>query len=242
MEKIAIIGMGTMGSAIENVLKDDYEVTGIGRRDSLQQVEAADTVILAVKPRQFKEEVAEELWPYVHDQLFVSTMAGVKVRRLRQLLGTERIVRTMPNLALATGNSLTAWYAEDQNTDMQAVQRLLGKWGKTMRLEREKQFNAFTALAGSGPAYFFRVARVMVKKALGDGFTDEQARQIATYTLWGTASVVSPETDYDERIMRVASKGGTTEAGGKVLDDGDFDGILRAAIDAAACRSEELDS
>ncbi len=240
MEKIAIVGMGTMGRAIRESLAGDYQVTGIGRGDAMSGIIGVDAVILAVKPQQFKAEVAEALGLYVGNQLFISIMAGVKTRRLRQLLGTNRVVRAMPNRALATGNSLTAWYTEDESVNVQELESLFGKWGKTMRLDSERQFAPFTALAGCGLAYFFRQARVLVRKALGYGFSVEQAQQIATYTFLGTASMVGANTDFDDEIRRVASKGGATEAAMDSLDRDEFDNALGRAIDAACARTEAL--
>lgn len=239
METIAIVGIGTMGSAIESLLKEDYDVIGLGRSDSLEQIENTDAVILAVKPQSFAE-LAKDLKPYVRQQLFVSIMAGVRLRALSGALGTRRIVRTMPNLALATGNSLTAWYTEDENTDTKAVRALLDSWGVSMHLDNEQQFNAFTALAGSGPAYFYELARLMEQEALDYGFDAGQASQIAAQTFIGAASVVTPETNMAEQVQRVASKGGTTEQALRVFTEHRLSETIHQAVGAASCRSQEL--
>lgn len=240
MKKIAIIGMGTMGSAIGNVLKEDYEITGIGKEDSLRQAEDADAVILAMKPQVFGD-VADELELHIRDnQVILSIMAGIATRRICRRLHTQHVVRTMPNLALATGNSLTAWYTEDKNLDTVAVQALLGKWGASMQLSDERQFDAFTALAGSGPAYLFELARILEQQASSRGFTVEQARQIATHTFLGAASLVTPGTDFGAQVANVASKGGTTQAALEVFAQNDLEGIVSQTIDAACQRSQQL--
>lgn len=238
MKHIAIIGRGKMGSAIEGRLAHDYTVTAIGRGE-LRQVEEVDTVILAVKPQAFGA-VAENLWPHVHRQLFLSIMAGVTTTRLGRMLGTDQVVRTMPNLALTTGNSMTAWYAEDAVIDIEAVQDLLHKWGKSTRLTSETQFDAFTALAGSGPGYIYEFMRLLERQAEASGFASDQARQIAVQTLIGTASLVNAETDFGEMVQRVASKGGTTEAALDVFAQHNLAGTVEAAVGAACCRSREL--
>ncbi len=240
--EIVIVGMGTMGPAIARRLQGAYEVTGITRQDSLEQVHAADAVILAVKPQTFiKEKLYDQLWP-LGNKLVISVMAGLATRRLCRLLGTEHVVRTMPNLAVATGNSLTAWYTEDKQVDVDAVEGLLQAWGKSMRLTDEAQFNAFTALAGSGPAYFFELARIMEESARQYGFDTDQARLIAAQTFLGAASVVTPQTSFAEQVTKVASKGGTTEAALTVLADQGFGKTLHQAIGAACNRSQELGS
>jgi pyrroline-5-carboxylate reductase len=239
METITIVGMGTMGSAIESLLKENYDVIGLGRSDSLEQIENTDAVILAVKPQPFGE-LAKTLRPYVRHQLFISIMAGVKLRALSKALGTRRVVRTMPNLALATGNSLTAWHTEDEDTDTRAVRALLDSWGVSMRLDNEEQFNAFTALAGSGPAYFYELARLLEQEALGHGFDAGQARQIATQTFIGAASVINGQTSFARQVKSVASRGGTTEAALTILEGRQLGKTVHEAIGAACRRSEEL--
>jgi len=240
MEKVAIVGMGTMGTAIADRLQEKYEVIGITRKDSLEQVHDADAVILAVKPQTFIEEkLYNRLWP-LGNKLVVSAMAGIKARRLRRLLGTERVVRTMPNLAVSTGNSLTAWYADDKHVDASAVEELLHTWGSTIRLTDEAQFSAFTALAGSGPAYFFELGRIIEQDALARGFSADQARLIATQTFLGAASVVTTQTSFAGQVTKVASRGGTTEAALSVLADKGFEQTMHQAIGAACNRSQEL--
>lgn len=240
MKHIAIVGMGTMGSAIESRLQEGYEVTGIGRDGSLAQVEGADAVIIAVKPQQFGE-LANDLWLHIQEeQLVLSVMAGITTERIGRMLGTQHVVRTMPNLGLTTGKSLTAWYTKDQDIDVAAVEGLLSTWGTDMRLHDENQFHNFTPLAGSSPAFLFEMARILEAEAARRGFTAKQARQIATHTFLGAASLVTPETNFGDLVTKVASKGGTTESALKVFKQKDLAGTVRQALDAANRRSQEL--
>lgn len=240
MEKVAIIGMGTMGSAMRDLLEEKYEVVGIGRDcEDLRVVSEADAVIMAVKPQSFAD-TADRLWMHMRDeQLVISIMAGITLRALRRRLGNDNVVRTMPNLGLAQGQSLTAWYANRQ-TDTTQAEAIIGMWGADIQLEDETQFHAFTALAGSGPAYFFELARTLEVSARQYGFTPAQARLIGTRTLLSTASVVGSETDLTAQVQRVASKGGTTEAALTVLRQRGFEQMVDSAIETACERSREL--
>ena len=239
MEKIAIVGMGAMGSAIGSLLKEDYEVVGLGRADSLEQIENTDAVILAVKPQSFGE-LAYDLKPYVSGQLIISIMAGTPLGVLSETLGTDLVVRTMPNLGLTVGKSMTAWQVKSEAVDRRLLLNILGAWGSCLELEEEDQFAAFTALAGSGPAYFYELARNLEQTAMGLGFDAEQARQIVAQTFLGAASVVTADTKFDEQVRRVASKGGTTEAALRVFAQHKLGQTIDQAVGAACCRSEEL--
>jgi pyrroline-5-carboxylate reductase len=239
--KIAIIGMGTMGTAIQQKLSGgDFEVIGLDREDDKSTVSTAEVIILAVKPQSFGE-VAEELKAHIDKQLVISIMAGVSVSTLISRLGTKRIVRTMPNLALTTGQSLTAWHAKLNDEDIKMAERLISAWGSALRLENEEQFHAFTALAGSGPAYFFQLAYLLELAAFEQGFSQEQARTISLQTFRGAASVLSDdEISCEALVKRVASRGGTTEVALAVFERHSMHTILNEAVAAAAERSVEL--
>jgi pyrroline-5-carboxylate reductase len=242
MEKIAIVGMGKIGTAIESRLVGNYEVTTIGRQDDLSQVEAVDTVILAVKPQAFNENggVADDLWMHVHDQLFLSVMAGVNTTRLRRRLGTDRVLRTMPNLAISTGESLTAWYAEKDIVEVEAVQALLNTWGESVRLNDEALFDPFTAIFGSGPGFVYKFMSHLERQAVAYGFDARQAGQMINQMFRGAASLVGPDSSFDVLADGVASKRGTTLAGFGAFEKHDLEGTVREAVGAACMRSQEL--
>jgi pyrroline-5-carboxylate reductase len=240
MKEIAIIGMGTMGSAIQELLQEDFTAHGITRHDSLASVQSAETVLLAIKPQSF-HKLAESLVSHIdRKQTVISIMAGITLRGLTEGLGTDRVVRTMPNLALKTGKSMTAWYAENSEVDLDTMQAILDSWGSSIELDREGQFDAFTALAGSGPAYFFELAHQLEQAALVQGFTAQQAQKIVTQTFRGTASVLSDGDTIESWVKRVASKGGTTEKALGVLSEQHFEQTIGDAVMAATVRSREL--
>jgi len=240
MKKLAIIGMGTMGSAIHERMGNNFNTVGVSRsRGNMDEVASADIALIAIKPQSFGE-LATELRPRIDQQLVISIMAGVSLRTLVASLGTEQVVRTMPNLALKTGQSLTAWHTHESITDSRDIETILGTWGTTMRLYDEEQFHAFTALAGSGPAYYYELARMLEQAAQDKGFSAEQARLIAMQTFIGAASVVACTDSPAKLVQSIASKGGTTEAALNVFHIRKLDEIYRIAIDAACTRSQEL--
>ncbi len=233
---VAIIGLGTMGSAIQERLSPQFELVLIDiDRGSISDVSKADAIILAVKPQQLVE-LSTTLRQYIKDQIIISIMAGVTSKTIAGALSTKRVVRTMPNLALRTGQAVTAVFASP--TDSKAVEPLLATWGAVVPLTQESQFDAFTALAGSGPAYFFQLAAALKTAATRAGFGSEQAELIAVQTFKGAASAI--DQDPAAWVAKVASKGGTTEAALRVLAQQQFDQAILDAVTAATNRSREL--
>jgi pyrroline-5-carboxylate reductase len=237
MKTVAIIGLGTMGSAIKSRLDDEYDLLLIASADDdLSKLSTADVIIIAVKPQSFPE-LAASLQPFVNDQTIVSIMAGVTISTISRLLSTKKIIRTMPNIGLVSTQSVTGLFSEASENKSE-VQDMFDLLGNTIWLENEDQFDSFTALAGSGPAYFFKLADVLKQYAIDSGYDEDTSIQIANGALKSAASVAT--NDPDSLIKQIASKGGTTQAALDSLDDSNFDHIVTTAIQAANNRSKEL--
>lgn len=217
-------------------------------------------VVLAVKPQMLKGVAAEwreRLGP--GSRLIVSILAGTTREGLRGALGAQhRYVRTMPNLPLSVGMGMTA-LAEDASIDAEAfawAERLFGAAGKTVRID-ESMMDAFTALAGSGPAYLFYLAEAMARGGERVGFDAAQAALIAMQTIAGATEMLVRDVACDAArehadvngtggkgaaALRAAvtSKGGTTHAACTTLDALGVMEAFAKAIEAARVRGREL--
>lgn len=208
-------------------------------------------VILAVKP-QMLGVVAAELGPILlreaqagtPTRVVISILAGMTSANIHEALGGHaRVVRTMPNTPaqVRVGMSAVAVGAGAAAGDESFATSLLGSCGEVIRLP-EDLLDAFTALAGSGPAYIFYLAEAMAKAGQSLGFSPEQADTIARQTVLGSARLLadSPEVSAQELRARVTSKKGTTQAATDVLTDAGLLGIFQRALTAARDRGQEL--
>ncbi len=236
MSTVAIIGLGKLGTAIHERLKSEYELIGIDKSADYSQVKNADVVIIAVKPQSFAE-LAGALKKYIGEQEVVSVMAGITTSRIAKDLGTGLVTRTMPSLALASGQSLTAAYSVSTNNS--PAKELLNFWGETIWLQAEADFAAFTALAGSGPAYFLELVVQLQVQAERLGFDQNTAQKIANQTLQASVAILGDGLASD-KLRAIASKAGVTEAGLAVLQKNHFGELIADTINAATKRSEEL--
>ena len=148
----------------------------------------------------------------------------------------------MPNLALRAKAGMCAICAAAKTPprDVKAVERILGGAGEAIVL-KERDFDAVTALSGSGPAYFAYMEEAMAEGGVALGLKPEVARLLAEQTMYGTAKFLR-ESGMALRpfIDGVCTKGGTTAAGMTKLDVPDFKRIVAATLKAAADRSKEL--
>lgn len=211
--------------------------------DAAEVVKAAGAIFLAVKPQDVAA-LAEQLKPVLTAKtLIVSIVAGKSLATLRKKFGSKvRLVRVMPNLALRAKEGMCAICPAKNATkaDLKLVTAILGAAGQTVTL-KEKDFDAVTALSGSGPAFFAYMEEAMAEGGVKLGLKPAVARQLAEQTMLGTAAYLRQSgADLGEFIAGVATKGGTTAAGMDVMRAGDFKDIVAATLAAAARRSEEL--
>jgi pyrroline-5-carboxylate reductase len=117
---------------------------------------------------------------------------------------------------------------------------MLGAVGVVVRVE-EKDMDAVTALSGSGPAYIFHLMEAMIAAASHAGLDEDVARKLVHATVKGSAKLAE-ETGIDpaELRHRVTSKGGTTEAALRVLEEKAVYHAYLQAIAAAHRRAREL--
>lgn len=225
--------------AEELMAKYPVEVT-----DDLKKVARnAKIIFLSVKPQDVAA-VAAEVKPLLKStQILVSIVAGKKLSGLRRLFGSKvRLVRVMPNLALRANAGMCAVCAAPnaKKADVDAVEKILGGAGATAVL-KEKDFDAVTALSGSGPAYFAYMEEAMAEAGVKLGLKADVARLLAEQTMYGTAKFLRESgMPLKPFIDGVCTKGGTTAAGMEKLAASDFKDVVAATLAAAAKRSKEL--
>lgn len=258
--KIGFFGAGKMAEGILTAIQDKKGVVmaeksaeraeemkrkyGVRVTPDVREVaKDCELVFLAVRPQDV-DAVAAEVRPLLSkDQTVVSIVAGKTLARLRKALGTKaRLVRVMPNLALRAkaGMCAIAFGPGTPPAHRQAVEAILGGAGATVVL-KEKDFDAVTALSGSGPAYFAYMEEAMAEGGVALGLKPAVARLLAEQTMYGTAKFLR-ESGMPLRpfIEGVCTKGGTTAAGMAKLSSPSFKKIVAATLKAAAARSREL--
>ncbi len=223
-------GVETAAQALEWV-RDREPEPGIGQ------------VLLAVKPQMFAA-VADEIAPlFEHERVVISILAGLTSQRIRAgLVGKARVIRVMPNTPARIGRGMSAISVGEGAAleDAEYAHALFAGVGRTIALP-ESMMDAFTALAGSGPAYVFYLAEAMLDAAIELGFERDHALTIVRETVAGAGELMRSGAD-TPRALRAAvtSKGGTTAAAIDVLDQaGVMDDVMRA-IHAARHRGTEL--
>jgi pyrroline-5-carboxylate reductase len=239
----AQLSIGEPAPLARELLARDFKVSVSA--DNGAAIDGCALIILAVKPQE-AGQVLKSLAPQLRGTrpVLVSVAAGIPIASLSAWAGPGvPIVRTMPNRAALIGAGVSGMYAGPSVT---ADQRMLAEQvmtaaGTAVWVGRESDLDVVTALSGSGPAYFFLLAELMMQAARGAGLEPEAARQLAVGTLHG-AGALAASSDGDLARLRaeVTSRGGTTEAALGVFAAADLSGIVARAMQAATQRSREL--
>lgn len=262
--KLAFIGAGKMAEALMEALlrsglvrasdlrASDVDAArlaalaarlGIGAAaGNADAVRNADIVFLCTKPQQF-DAMLDDLAPSLTPRhLLISIAAGKTLAGMEKRVPGIRVIRVMPNVCCLAGAGMNVFTPGSKATadDRKTAARLLGACGLARELP-ENQFDAVTALSGSGPAFFARFLLHMVEAAQAEGLSEADALALASQTMLGTARLLMDgPADPAQLIRNVTSARGTTAEGLAVLDQSPFAETVRAMIAAAARRSREL--
>jgi len=262
--KLAMIGAGRMGGTIVQMLKKDsgsgwsLEVCEPNQkgRDELakevgsgvkfvEKVEAladAEVVLLAVKPAML-EKVSGWLRGRRDSYLLISILAGVTTEKLvKEAGGKARVVRAMPNQALRVREGVTAICAGSgaKKEDLEVARKIFALGGTVLEIG-EEQMDVVTALSGSGPAFMAKWVEELEKAAARAGLDSKVAGELAARTMLGTGALLVKEgIRPSELCAAVASPGGTTEAGLRVMQAGGIEALAEKAMSAAVNRAKEL--
>jgi len=203
-----------------------------------------DAVQVGVKP-QILDEVAPAIAALTDSGTTVlSLLAGVELASLAaRFPNAKGHVRVMPNLAVAIGKAPIALVAGGLDAiERDAVTALMQPLGTPEWLEDEALFDLVTALAGSGPAFVYRFIDALASGAAALGLPQDQSERLALAMVEGAALLASASPHAPaELARRVASPGGTTQAGLDVLDAGNaLANVVEATLVAARDRSTEM--
>ena len=263
MNTIAFIGGGNMASAIiggllksgraadslivvepfeaqRHKLWADFQLTALAAADA--SLKRADVVVWAVKPQLFSAAAAP-CAAHVGQALHLSVMAGIRSDSIAHAVGSQRVVRAMPNTPALIGQGISGLFARTSvnATEKLQIEALLAPTGQTLWVEREADLDAVTALSGSGPAYVFYFIEAMMQAATEMGLSMAQGRQLALATFAG-ATALAQASDEPPAVLRerVTSKGGTTFAALSAMEVAGVKAAVVKAIQAAQHRAREL--
>lgn len=262
---VAILGAGGMGEALlsgllragrraEDLLvtrrraergQELFERYGVELVSNVEATRKAGTLILAVKPQDMGtllDEISSEVRT---GQLVVSLAAGVTTSFIEaRLPDGVAVVRVMPNTPALVDEGMAAISpgAHCDDSHLEEAENLLRATSRVVRVP-EKQLDAVTAVAGTGPAYFFYVVEAMIEAGVHLGLPRTTATEMVVQTIVGSAKLLRESGEHPTVLReQVTSPGGTTAAAVRLLEEGRVRADFLAAIEAARDRARALGS
>lgn len=262
MKTIGFIGVGKMATAIISGLdKTKYKLIISGRDLTKTQKQAqeigvtaalnhnelvkdADLIILSVKPQILPTVLSEVLTDLSKTKTILSIAAGLTLTDLKRLMESENqpIIRVMPNINAQIGKSTSAivkneWVSDDDYALAKEIFTCIG----TVHEVAEKDFSAFTALAGSSPAYIYMFIDALSRAGVLHGLPKEAATKIVAETVAASAELILQSNENPWALVdKVSSPAGTTVAGVVSLEHNRFVGTIIEAITATIEREKAL--
>ena len=258
MGKIGFIGFGNMGSIMLQALLDARAIpenrvilttrTLEKLKDfaiKYSKVEIAKSLPeLAVKcERVFictgtmeVKPVLGELVRYLPENTHVITITAMIEIKCIESIFPGRISKVMPTQISEVGEGVTLVCHNKKALpeDREFIRSAFGSIGKVKEI-KENQFDLGSDLTSCAPAFYAAILRNLVKVAehYGD-FTPDELKELIIPTFHGTAKLlIENRIDFNDLILRVATKGGITEEGLKILDreiPGIFDELLKVTL------------
>lgn len=258
MSKVVFIGAGRMAQAIiagltkqsdwsivvsnngnVNRLEEMEQKYGVQTTDSWkEEIFDADAIVLAMPP-EAHDSVLKELALFIDKQFVITVAAGIGPSYLEKSLPEQTPVAwLMPNTAASKGKSITlcakGTQMEQVHEDM--LEQILSSIG-TAEIVSEEQVHTLTPITGSAPAFVYQMANNLVQSAKEAGISEQQARKLVADMIAGAASMLQTEEDPQDLINQVATPGGVTAAGLEVLEQHDFNSMMKQVIKACHDRS-----
>ncbi len=255
---VAILGGGNIGLAIANGLNNSklfavsnititrrhadqlakYKKKGFNvTSDNKSAAKKSEVIVLAVQPRQL-DEILNEIKPVLKSEkhILVSVVSGASIKAIKKLVGSEiKVVRAMPNTAIAIQESMTCLAADSKSdSSLKVAEKIFNLVGKTIIIDEELMIPA-TALGACGIAFFMRAIRAASQGGIEIGFHSEEALFIAAQTAKGAATLLLDKKNHPEtEVDKVTTPRGCTISGLNQMEHNGFSSALIKGIVTSA--------
>jgi len=244
MNRVLLVGCGHMGSALLNewmnlkshslavvdpfsykYLKKKYykkKIRFFDKTPNQNEIKNFDIIIFAIKPQIAKKVLREYRdFEFKKNSLIASIVAGKKINFFKKnIKNAMQIVRVMPNMPALIGEGFSCLVSNKSisKNNKITINNLFLKVGKTIWLKNEIEIDKATAISGSGPGYVFTLIDAFEKASQQIGFPKKISREMVLSTILGSVKLMEQTKKEPSYLAAsIAVKGGTTEAGIKIL-------------------------
>ncbi|MCK9425931.1 MAG: pyrroline-5-carboxylate reductase [Ignavibacteriaceae bacterium] len=209
--------------------------------DNKKAVTQADIVIIAVQPQQLNDLLLQ-IKPSlkVKKHTVISVVSGATVAAMKKILGGKiKIVRAMPNTAIAIQESMTC-LSSDSTEALTDAEKIFNALGNSLIIKEELMGPA-TALCACGIAFFLRAIRAASQGGIEIGFHSEEAIMMAAQTAKGAATLLLENKNHPEsEVDKVTTPRGITISGLNQMEHNGFSSALIKGIVTSAEKAAKI--
>jgi len=245
MRKIGFIGLGHMGgillrsllesggvnqeevmistrtvSKLAPILEAFPKVTITGNNTEVAR--SCKYIFVGVKPKDVKGVIEEIKGCMVNDVHIVYMAAALRIESIEKIF-SGRITRIMPSITCEVGEGamLVRHNCKMSKEEAGFLNTLLSKVSMVKEVG-EEEFAVGTDIVGCAPGFFAGMVAKFAEQAVKYGsFSPEEVSKILVSTLYGTAKLLHQKNLMPEELVKVvATKGGITEQGVEILNEG----------------------
>lgn len=265
-KKIGFIGYGNMGKVIINgfilsgALKPEEIILSTRTKDKLSNLEkeypkieiAEDNCTTASKSNLLflfvgtkdVKNVLDEIKNYTTENTHIVYIAAALSMGYVENIFKGKITKVIPSITseALSGVSLVCHNPDVNKMEASQVNNLFNSIGY-VKIIKESDFEVGTDITSCSPAFIAKIFMELAKKAASNsGFTKEESEDLVVKTLYGTSKLLHDKNmGFEELIDSVATKGGITEAGLKVLDE-ELDELLNKLFEKTNEKREIIKS
>ena len=223
-------------------LVDSFGVRECGTNEEV--VDAANVVVIAVKPQDLIAAVEPISTAFRDDQIVISLAAGIPLSRLKKLAPQcKHWVRVMANTPAKIMRGTFGYCTPGSNLVVDRfMDRMFQPLGLTTRLEEGEQFEAFSVATSAGVGFVFELMIYWQEWLEERGIDPALAQQMTIQTFVGASELALhalPQT-LNELQAKVTSKKGITAAGLESMRELEVERLLRYSFEKSAIRDREL--
>ena len=241
--KIAIIGYGSMGRMIfekllasslvepENIylanrtfekisaLKEECGVNVC--KTNKEAASNADLIFVCLRPGDIKS-VLEEIQPVSADSHIISLNGSIQFSQLEKVLGQIKISKVIPSVTAEVNESQTLVCHNEfvSEKDKIVLERILHTLGNVIELP-ENEMGMGSELVSCMPGFIAALFNELKKAARPHTkISEEKIIEMLANTMVGTGRLIAERNmSFADVIERVATKGGITQEGTKVIEE-----------------------
>ncbi len=265
MKKILIIGCGHMGQALLSFmlnkkisisvvdpknfinLKKIFKNKKLSFYRSLNEITDLiryDFIIFAVRPSELSSVFKELNNFYIKKNcIILSIIAGKKISIFKKnIKNSKKIVRIMPNMPTTIGQGMNCMVSNNfvKQRDKKEIEYIFENSGLVIWLRSENEIDMATAVSGSGPGFVFNLIDAMIISAKKLGFSNKVSKTLVYQTFKGSIDLlIQSKSEAYELVQKVATKGGTTEAGLKMMNQRKIQNIFNDTVKSSYKRAKK---